>query len=348
MKAMQAYVPGEQPVDIDTYIKLNTNECPYPPSPKVLDVINSRNNTDLKLYPTPVMSKLCSEMAALYKLKPGQVSAAGGSDEALAYIFMAFFEAGDKVYFPDITYGFYKVYADLFSLNYTEIPLDKDLKINVQDYLNLDGNIFIANPNAPTGIALIPCEIEQILKGNPDRLVVIDEAYVDFSEGKTVIPLIEKYDNLIVVQTFSKSRSLAGMRIGFSFGREELMAGIEKVKFSFNPYNIDRISESVAIEAIRDTAYMRESVEKIKATRSRVSKKLKELGFILTGSETNFLFARHEKISGFDFYARLKSDKILIRHLKGKRTDDYNRITIGTDAEMDKFLEKVEGYLAGV
>ena len=338
------YTPGEQPHD-KQYIKLNTNESPYPPSPRVIEIIESRANTDLRLYPDPESKKLRQAMAGLYNLELSQVFAGGGSDEVLAYIFMAFFDKGDKVYFPDTTYGFYKVYADLFGLDITEIPLKDDFTIDINDYFGLGGHIFIANPNAPTGICLTIEQVEKIIKENPNQLVVIDEAYIDFEGENSSIPLIQKYDNLIVVQTFSKSRALAGMRLGFGFGNAELMQGLETIKYSFNPYNIDRISMDVGIEAIKDTAYFNETVAKIVATREKTVKELEKRDFTVLPSKANFVFAKHNLISGMELSKKLRDKGILIRYFGKKKIEDYMRITIGSDSEMKKFITALDEIL---
>lgn len=338
--ALKPYTPGEQPRDM-RYIKLNTNENPYPPSPEVITAIKSFDTESLRLYPDPTAAEFKNAIANAAGLKPEQVFAGGGSDEVLAYAFMAFSDRGQKVYFPDVTYGFYKVYADLFGLCAAEIPLREDFTISVEDYFGLDGNIFLANPNAPTGICLKPDEIECILSENKDRLVVIDEAYIDFSGVGSCVELVPKYDNLLVVQTFSKSRSLAGMRLGAAYGSVELIDGLERIKFSFNPYNLDRISLAAGIAAIKSANYMRETVVKIIGTREFARKKLEKLGFVVLLSESNFLFCKSDKISGRDLYEKLKQNGILVRHFDKDRIRDFIRVTIGTKDEMDIFLSKL-------
>lgn len=342
--ATQPYTPGEQP-RYARYIKLNTNENPYPPVPEVAAAIAAFNASDLRLYPDPTAAEFRAAAAAHYSVKPHQVFAGGGSDEVLAYAFMAFFDRGDKVYFPDITYGFYKVYADLFGLESVTIPLREDFTVNIGDYFNLDGNIFIANPNAPTGICLDTIEIEQLLQKNPERLVVVDEAYADFSDGKSCLRLIDKYDNLLIVHTFSKSRGLAGMRLGLGFGNAELINGLERIKYSFNPYNLDRVSLAVGIAVLNNGEYMRDTVTKIIKTRERIHDELQKLGFEVLPSSTNFLFARTPKLSGAELYGGLKAKGILIRHFNKTRIQGFVRITIGTDEEMDIFLDKLRELL---
>ncbi|MFV0401095.1 MAG: histidinol-phosphate transaminase [Oscillospiraceae bacterium] len=335
------YVPGEQPRD-RRYIKLNTNECPYPPSPAVRQVLREFDSADLRLYPDPDALELRSAMAKLYGLDVKQVFAGGGSDEVLGYCFQAFGNPGDQVCFADITYGFYKVYADLFSQRYVEIPLDGSFRINVEDYLGLDGNLYIANPNAPTGIALSRGEIERILKANSDRLVVVDEAYADFSVYGTCVPLLGQYDNLLVVQTFSKSRSLAGMRLGFAFGSPELMEGLERIKYSFNPYNIDRLSMAVGVASIQDETYFAETVGRVVTTRIRTTEQLERLGMNVLPSSANFLFASLPGVEGSSLYTGLRERGVLVRHFDKGRIADFVRITVGTDAEMDRLVECLE------
>lgn len=337
---MEPYVPGEQPRD-KLYIKLNTNENPYPPSPKARAAVTGYNAARLNLYPDPTSSEFRAEIAKAYNLAPEQVFAGGGSDEVLAYAFMAFFDRGDKVYFPDITYAFYRVYAGLFGLNAVEIPLMPDFTLCPEDYFSLDGNIFLANPNAPTGICLEVSDIERILINNPDRLLVVDEAYIDFSGGKSCLELINRYDNLLVIQTFSKSYGLAGMRLGAGFGNPKLIEGLERIKYSFNPYNLDRVSLAVGIAAVRDVAYKNKTAAKIIATRERVRKKLLGMGFTVLPSDANFLFIKSPNTKGAELYKTLKQNGILVRYFGEPRVSDFIRVTVGTDSEMEKFLEKV-------
>jgi histidinol-phosphate aminotransferase len=341
--AMTPYTPGEQPQD-QTYIKLNTNESPFPPSPEVQAALRDFDADDLRLYPDPDSAALTRALAAYNKLAPDQALAFGGSDEALAYAFMAFSDRGDRVYFPDITYGFYQVYADLFGLEAVKIPLAEDFTVCIEDYFGVDGNIFLANPNAPTGIALRPEQIEEILRHNPDRLVVIDEAYVDFAPGCTCVSLIGKYDNLLVIQTFSKSRSLAGMRLGAAYGQPELMDGLNRIKYSFNPYNLDRVSVAVGLAALSDKAYFKHTTKKIIEAREYTRMELMALGFTVLPSDANFLFISHPSLSGGELYAKLKADGILVRHFNKERIDGFVRVTVGYQAEMHVFLRSVMGY----
>ena len=332
--SISPYVPGEQPQD-KSYIKLNTNECPYPPSPMVKLALADFDYCSLSRYPDPDSAAVHQSMAEYYGLPVSRVIAGGGSDELLGFAFMAFSSPGDKVYFADISYGFYRVYADLFGLEAVEIPLLEDFTIRCSDYYRLDGSIFIANPNAPTGIALNPREIEEILRRNPDRVVVVDEAYVDFAPGYTCVPLIDKYDNLLVVQTFSKSRSLAGMRLAFAFGQESLIDGLKRIKFSFNPYNIDRVSGAVCIAAIRDYAYFDDVVKRIITTRDRSTSALTGMGCQIPTSRSNFLFVSHPAITGKEIYEKLRENGVLVRHFSKPRIDRFVRLSIGTDEEMD-------------
>lgn len=340
--ALKPYVPGEQPQDRQ-YIKLNTNESPYPPAPGVIRAL-SEEGEGLRLYPDPEVRKLREAVAQEWNISPEQIFAGNGSDEVLAFAYMAFFDRGDPVYYSDITYGFYPVYADLFGLRGKEIPLREGFRLEPADYYGLDGGMFIANPNAPTGLCLSFDEVEGIVKANPDQLVAIDEAYVDFG-GESVVPLISRYDNLLVIQTFSKSRSLAGGRLGFGFGCPEIICALNRIKFSFNPYNINRMTAAAGIEAVRDRAYFQETRNKIVATRERVKGELRGMGFIVTDSHTNFLFAAAPGIGGGTLYQKLKERGILVRHFAKPRIDPYIRVTVGTEEEMDAFLQAAREML---
>lgn len=343
-KEITPYVPGEQPKD-RTYIKLNTNENPYPPAPAVQRLLSNRTAEDLRLYPDPDATELRQAMADCYDLSVEQVFAGGGSDEVLAYAFMAFFDQGDKVYFPDITYGFYQVYADLFALTVHLLPLAEDFTINLSDYRELDGGIFLANPNAPTGICLSPQDIEKILLANPDQLVVVDEAYIDFSDNNTCIPLIHRYDNLLVIQTFSKSRALAGMRLGFGFGNPALLDGLERMKYSFNPYNLDKVSLDVGVASLSDPDYFSTVTEQIVETRERTKNALEILGFHCLPSQTNFLFTTHPTVDAAQLYEYLQEQSILVRYFPRPRIDQYLRVTIGTKEEMKSLIATVTQFL---
>lgn len=343
VKTIKPYVPGEQPQD-KKYIKLNTNESPYPPSPLVKKVINESSFDDLRLYPDPDVTNLKKEISEFYNVDTDQIFIGNGSDEILAFSFMAFFDKGENIYYPDITYSFYSVYSDLFNLNEVKIPLIKDFEINIDDYKNLDSGIIIANPNAPTSIALGKKEIEDIIKNNPENIVIIDEAYIDFG-GESVIDLVGKYENLLVIQTFSKSRALAGMRLGFAIGNKELIEGLDRIKFSFNSYTINRLSLLAGVEAVKDKEYFEKSTKKIIETREKVSSELKKIDFKVLDSKANFLFISHNKINGEELYMRLKDKGILVRYFKKDLIDNYLRVTIGTEEEMGKFLETVKEIL---
>lgn len=349
IKEVEPYVPGEQPKD-KKYIKLNTNENPYAPSEKVIEKIKSMSLKDLKLYPDPDVSELRKVIAEYFSKKideritKEQIFVGNGSDEVLALIFMTFFNKGDKVYYPDITYSFYPVYADLFDLKEVKIPLNKNFEIEIEKYFGLDGHIVITNPNAPTSIALKLEEIEKIAEKNPNQLVVVDEAYVDFG-AESAVKLVNKYDNVLVVQTFSKSRSFAGMRLGYAIGSENIIEGLNRLKFSFNSYTIDRISIEAGIESFKDDDYFVKINAKIIETREKTVKKLKELGFKVLNSSANFIFISHNKVFAGDLYKHLKDNGILVRYFAKDRIDNYLRVTIGTDEEMDTFVEKLEKLL---
>ena len=349
IKEIEPYVPGEQPKD-KKYIKLNTNENPYSPSEKVIEKIKSMNLEDLKLYPDPDVSELRKVIAEYFSKKideritKEQIFVGNGSDEVLALIFMTFFNKGDKVYYPDITYSFYPVYADLFDLKEVKIPLNKNFEIEIDKYFGVDGHIIITNPNAPTSIALKLEEIEEIVKKNPNQLVVVDEAYIDFG-AESAVKLVNKYDNVLVVQTFSKSRSFAGMRLGYAIGSGNIIEGLNRLKFSFNSYTIDRISIEAGIESFKDDDYFVKTNAKIIETREKTVKKLKELGFKVLNSSANFIFISHNKVFAGDLYKQLKDNGILVRYFAKDRIDNYLRVTIGTDEEMDTFVEKLEKLL---
>ena len=349
IKEIEPYVPGEQPKD-KKYIKLNTNENPYSPSKKVIEKIKSMNLEDLKLYPDPDVSELRKVIAEYFSQKideritKEQIFVGNGSDEVLALIFMTFFNKGDKVYYPDITYSFYPVYADLFDLKEVRIPLNENFEIEIDKYFGVDGHIIITNPNAPTSMAYKLKEIEEIVKKNPNQLVVVDEAYVDFG-AESAVKLVNKYDNVLVVQTFSKSRSFAGMRLGYAIGSENIIEGLNRLKFSFNSYTIDRISIEAGIESFKDDDYFVKINAKIIETREKTVKKLKELEFKVLNSSANFIFISHNKVFAGDLYKQLKDNGILVRYFAKDRIDNYLRVTIGTDEEMEIFIEKLEKFL---
>ena len=331
LKNMSAYVPGEQPQD-KSYIKLNTNEFPFEPGDNVKAVVNSEKAADLRLYSDPTCRVLKEAIAQNYGLKTENVFCGNGSDEVLALSFLAFCKKDDTVIFPDISYGFYPVFASFFGLKYREIPLKDDFSINVSDYFRDCGTVYIANPNAPTGLTLKPYEIEEIIKNNPNHVVVIDEAYCDFCDC-TVTGLIEKYNNLLVVRTFSKSYALAGARIGFALGNIELISDLEKAKYSFNPYNINRLSIEIGAEAMKDREYFEKTVAVIRKNREKLTEELKNLGFTVLDSGANFVFAKKDGFDGEELYLKLKENGILVRHFSKERIKDYLRITVGTQEQ---------------
>lgn len=340
--SLAAYVPGEQPKDMK-YIKLNTNESPFPPSESVRNGVAEETGR-LQLYSDPECTQLVELAASLFGVKKTEILMTNGSDEILNFAFMAFCDAEHPIVFPDITYGFYKVFAQLNSIPYQMIPLKSDFSIDYREYCGIGKNIVIANPNAPTGIALSLYEIEEIVKSNPDNVVIIDEAYVDFG-GESVIKLTRKYDNLLVTGTFSKSRSLAGARLGFGIGCEALIADLNKIKYSTNPYNVNRMTMVAGCNAIIDNGYYMNNCKIICDNREWTKKELIKLGFFVTDSRANFLFAKSDKIDGEELYKELKSRGILIRHFSSERIKDYNRITIGNMEEMTAFILAVKDIL---
>lgn len=341
---LEAYTPGEQPTDMQ-YIKLNTNESPFPPSEGVLKAINSDAIAHLNLYPDPVCKNLKKKLADLYSVGIENVFVSNGSDDILNFSFMAFCNATDHpVKFPNISYGFYRVYADLYGVRYTEVPLKDDFSIDPADYTGNNANIVIANPNAPTGIALSKDAVEQIVSANPDFVVLIDEAYVDFG-AESCLDLIHRYDNLLVVRTYSKSRSMAGARLGFAIGNRDLIADLEKIKFSTNPYNINRLTLLAGEAAVDDDAYYVQNCAVIAEVREYTEAKLNEMGFECTDSKTNFIFARSPKIGGEALYLALKERGVLVRHFNKPAIVDYNRITVGTKEQMDCILSSIASIL---
>ncbi len=344
LREIAPYVPGEQPRDSDAFVKINTNECPYPPSPRVLRAIDGESARRLNLYPDPACAGLNAALAAAYGLNERQAYAGNGSDEVLAFAFMAFCDARRGCAFPAISYGFYPVYARLFNSPATEIPLNDDFTLPVERFVGLNKTVFIANPNAPTGIALPLDDIRRIVRGNPDSVVVIDEAYVDFG-GESARALLPECDNLLIVGTFSKSRQLAGGRLGYALGSEELIADLNRVKFSFHPYNVSRLTQAAAVAALSDTAYFDECIGKVRATRARVAAALRGMGFALTDSKANFLFVKPPVLTGRAYCDALKAKMVLVRHFPDPRIDDYARVSIGTDAQMDIFLQRTEEVL---
>ena len=343
LAALKPYTPGEQPQGMDKLIKINTNESPYPPSPMVINAITAAAVEKLRLYNDTECTALLDALARTYNVKRTQVIASNGSDEILAFAFNAFCQNGAA--FPDITYGFYPVFAQLFGVNYNEIPLTDSFEICLDDYKNEAGTVFVANPNAPTGICLPLCEIENLLNQNKDRLVVVDEAYVDFG-GESAVTLLPKYDNLLVVGTFSKSRSLAGARLGFAMGSEALIADLNKVKFSFNPYNVNALTQLAGTAALKDVEYFDKCRFEIIETREFTKQSLETLGFTVLPSKANFIFAKPPKgYSGDEYFADLRKNGILVRHFSIDRIKEYNRVTIGTKAQMQTLINVTKALL---
>ena len=337
------YTPGEQPQD-QQYVKLNTNESPFPPSPKVLKAINRAEILKLNLYSDPTCAALTEAIARRYELKAKNVLAGNGSDEVLAFAFRAFCGAGQPVAFADVTYGFYKSQAALFDLDVKIIPLREDFTLHVDDYMDFPGTIVIANPNAPTGIAAPRNDIQRLLEANPDRVVIVDEAYVDFG-AESCVPMIYRYDNLLVTQTMSKSRSLAGGRLGFALGQPELIADLNRVKYSFNPYNINRLSMEAGAAAMADKAYFDACCASICRTRAWTAGELENLGFTVLPSQSNFLFARSDRIGGEELYRTLKKNGILVRWFDSDRIRDYVRITVGSMEQMEALIDALTALL---
>ena len=341
-EALTPYTPGEQPRECK-YIKLNTNESPFPPSPFAQKLAREASG-DLQLYSDPECRTLVKIASEKLGVEEDEILFVNGSDEILNFAFMAFCDAEHPAAFPNITYGFYPVFANLNNIPYEEIPLNEDFTVNTNDYIGIGKTVFIANPNAPTGIALSKDEIVRIIESNPDNVVVVDEAYVDFG-AESVLPLIHKYDNLLVCQTFSKSRSLAGARLGFGAACKELIRDLNTIKYSTNPYNINRMTMAAGVGALCDAEYFEGNCSKIVATREKTAEKLKALGFELTESKANFLFAKHKNIGGKDIYLALREKGVLIRHFETPLLRDYNRITVGSDEQMEIFIEKVREVL---
>ena len=337
------YTPGEQPVRSDI-IKLNTNENPYPPSPEALKVLQNMEGQILRKYPDPAAEELIQELAGYYRVNPQQVFVGVGSDDVLAMSFLTFFNGKKPIRFPDITYSFYDVWADLFRIPYERQPLNDKFEICTEDYKKDCGGIVIPNPNAPTGVEKDLSELEEIIAANQDVIVIIDEAYIDFG-GESAIKLLSEYDNLLVVQTFSKSRSLAGMRIGYAFGNEKLIKYLNDAKYSFNSYTMNTVTVAMGAASVRDEAYFRETIDKIIFTREWTKKELARLGFVFPDSSSNFIFASHSKCPAVKIFEALKSQGIYVRYFDKPRIDNYLRITIGTDQEMKILIEFLKQYL---
>ena len=337
--SLTPYTPGEQPKDMK-YVKLNTNESPFAPAPSVARAA-AAECSKLQLYSDPESAGIRAKLAEIYGVTKDQVLVTNGSDEVLNFAFMAF---ADEIAFPDITYGFYPVFAELNHIPYTEIPLKKDFSIDPDDYVDLKKTIVIANPNAPTGACLSLADIERIVAGNPDNVVIIDEAYVDFG-GESAVKLVDKYENLLVTMTFSKSRSMAGARLGFGIGSEKLIADLNTIKYSTNPYNVNRMTEAAGIAALNDNAYYMANCQTIMANRAWTTARLRALGFTVLPSKANFVFAKSEQIDGETLYLELKRRGILIRHFTKERIKDFNRITIGTMEQMETLIGAIQDIL---
>ncbi len=338
------YVPGEQPKQ-KGIIKLNTNENPYPPAPGVERRLKEIDCGTLRLYPDPDAGVLAKELAVYYGLKPSQIFVGVGSDDVISMAFLTFFNSDKPVLFPDVTYSFYDVWADLYRIPYKLCPLDADFRINPEDYRQENGGIIFPNPNAPTGVLESVDTVEEILKANPKVVVIVDEAYIDFG-GESCLPLLSRYENLLVVQTFSKSRSMAGMRIGFAMGSEKLIRYLNDVKFSFNSYTMNLPAQLLGAEAVRDKDYFLKTCSKIMETREWVKGELQKLDFHFPDSKANFLFASHKTISGKEIFTALRERGIYVRHWDKPRIENYLRITIGTREEMDKLLEALSEIVA--
>lgn len=337
------YVPGEQPAQ-ENIIKLNTNENPYPPAPGVAAALQQMKSDKLRKYPDPTCKILVDAIAENYGLSSNQVFVGVGSDDVLAMIFLTFFNSEIPILFPDITYSFYDVWADMLRIPYDTKPLDNQFQIVKEDYYGFNGGVIFPNPNAPTGIYLRQSEVEDIIRHNQDVIVVIDEAYIDFG-GNSAVSLIEKYDNLLVVQTFSKSRSMAGMRIGYAMGNEKLIRYLNDVKYSFNSYTMDETALVLGVEAIRDKAYFEETCQKIIHTREWTKEELRKLGFTFGDSKSNFIFATHERVQAKELFEALKKEGIYVRYFNKPRINNYLRISIGTDAEMQELVKFLQKYL---
>ena len=337
------YTPGEQPNQPDM-IKLNTNENPYPPAPGVEKALKDMDTDTMRLYPDPTAGDLVHAIAENYGLKDEQVFVGVGSDDVLAKSFLTFFNSEKPVLFPDITYSFYDVWADLFRIPYERSALDENFHIKKEDYFRENGGIVFPNPNAPTGVEMPLEDVEDIISHNPDVIVIVDEAYVDFG-GRSALPLIEKYDNLLVVQTFSKSRSMAGMRIGFACGNKKLIKFLNDVKYSFNSYTMDRTALAAGVAAVKDHAYFEETCNKIIETREWTKKELKALGFSFQDSKSNFIFATHENCPASKLFEALREQHIYVRYFPKDRINNFLRITIGTREEMQTFIDFLKKYL---
>ncbi len=342
---LEPYTPGEQPKD-KQYIKLNTNESPFPPSPQVKKVLTDELIDDLNLYPDPEVTMLRAALAKHHSVEKQNIFVANGSDDVIAFSIMAFCGRGSKLACPDITYGFYPVYADLFGVDLTEVALKDDFSVDILDYKHFNCPIIIANPNAPTGLMLSLNDIKSLVNQNQNRLVIIDEAYMDFGKA-SCSELVKKYDNLLVIRTFSKSRSLAGLRVGYAVGNAEIIKDLETIRFSFNPYNINSLTMRAATAAIEDTEYYDNCINHIIANRENTKQELSNLGFYVLDSKANFVFASHPDYSAKDLYEQLKNKGILVRYFGKERIKDFIRITVGSKEQMKAVISEIKNILKG-
>lgn len=342
--SLTPYTPGEQPRDMQ-YVKLNTNESPFPPSPGVAAAVAAEAER-LQLYSDPENMALREKLAQVYGVSPRQIIVTNGSDEVLNFAFMAFGSEKAPMAFPDITYGFYPVFAELNHIPYTQIPLREDFSIDPRDYMGIGKTIVIANPNAPTGLCLSLGDIEAIVRSNPDNVVIVDEAYVDFG-AESAVKLVDKYDNLLVAQTFSKSRSMAGARLGFGIGNPQLIADLNTIKYSTNPYNVNRMTEFAGVAALEENSYYMENAQTIIRNRQWTAQQLRALGFTVLDSKANFLFAKSDRIPGGELYRGLKQRGVLVRHFAKAPIDPFVRITVGTMAQMEILITKIQEMLGG-
>ena len=345
IRRVEPYVPGEQPKRLDV-IKLNTNENPYPPAPGVTAVREAFSDEQLRLYPDPASHALTSVLADRYGLDEDQVFVGVGSDDVLAMAFLTFFNSDKPILFPDITYSFYSVWADLFRIPYERPALDENFRLVKEDYYRENGGIIFPNPNAPTSLLLPLSEIRDILDHNPDSLVIVDEAYIDFG-GESALPLLKEYENLLVVQTFSKSRSMAGMRIGFAIGSPELIKALNDVKYSFNSYTMNQTSIYMGTAAVEDEAYFQDCISRIIKTRERSKEEFAQLGFTFPEPAANFIFVTHPRLAARDLFAKLRQQGIFVRYFDKPGINNYLRVTIGTDEEMDALFTFIRDCLIG-
>ena len=346
IRNLTPYTPGEQPKE-RKFIKLNTNENPYPPSPEVLKAVTAAVDDRLKLYPDPDSSRLVAALAKRYRVRENQVFVGNGSDEVLAFAYQAFFEPGGTIVFPDITYSFYPVFADMNAVRYRTVPLREDFTLPVEQMLGDNDGVVVCNPNAPTGVELPQAELRRILEGNPEVVVIVDEAYIDFG-GTSALPLLAEYPNLLVVQTMSKSRALAGMRVGFAFGSENLIQALNCTKNSINSYTMDQLAIVAGMAAVEDDAYFRRRCAQVAATRDKTAERLRERGFTVLPSRSNFLFITHRTVPAVKLFWALRERGILVRYFNLPRIDNYLRVTMGSEEDMETFCETITELVENV